>query len=215
MIKAIIFDFDGVLVESTQIKTSAFKEIFRSEGPVVEDAVAAYHEANPGVPRLDKFRKIYCEILRRPVAESELLKLCDRFKSLVFEKVKEAPYVAGVEEFIRNNKNKYSFYVASAAPQAEITEIIYARGMAVWFDSVYGFPVLKSEAIRKILAGAVLKQKEVIFVGDALTDMTAAVSAGLYFVARIVNGGADFKEFHFPKIKDLTALEGVISRDFL
>ena len=42
MIKAIIFDFDGVLVESTQIKTEAFRNLF-SKWPDKVDEMVRYH----------------------------------------------------------------------------------------------------------------------------------------------------------------------------
>ena len=37
-IKCIIFDMDGVLLESVKVKTEAFAEIFRPHGPEVEKA---------------------------------------------------------------------------------------------------------------------------------------------------------------------------------
>jgi len=46
MIKAIIFDFDGVLVESVDIKTKAFAGLFEHEGDSIVRRVVAYHIKN-------------------------------------------------------------------------------------------------------------------------------------------------------------------------
>ena len=210
MIRAIIFDFDGVLVESVQIKTEAFREMFRAEGAVVEAAVVAYHEVNAGVPRLKKFQKIYSEILHKPISENELSGLCSKFEKLVKMKVIAAPYVRGAKEFVQRNKDKYAFFVASAAPQKEIQEIIYVRGMGMWFTAIYGFPTSKQEAIRHVMNDYGLTRSELVFVGDARADLETASSTGLRFVARLREGGEDFKDVPVLKIKDITSLENAI-----
>ena len=58
MIKAIIFDFDGVLVESLDIKTRAFAKLFGPEGPDMAKRVVDYHLQNGGVSRYEKFTDI-------------------------------------------------------------------------------------------------------------------------------------------------------------
>ena len=50
MIKAIIFDFDGVLVESAEIKTKAFEMLF-SDYPDTIDDIVQYHKKNMGISR--------------------------------------------------------------------------------------------------------------------------------------------------------------------
>src|SRR5690606_22889470 len=42
---AVIFDFDGVILESVKVKTDAFKELF-SDYPEHLEAIVAYHENN-------------------------------------------------------------------------------------------------------------------------------------------------------------------------
>ena len=58
-LKAIFFDFDGVLVESVDIKTRAFSKLFEREGEDVVKKVIDYHIDNGGVSRYEKFRYIY------------------------------------------------------------------------------------------------------------------------------------------------------------
>ena len=47
--RAIIFDFDGVIVESEEIKTRAFISMYRGYGPAVVEAAVAHHRANGGI----------------------------------------------------------------------------------------------------------------------------------------------------------------------
>ena len=58
MIKAIIFDFDGVLIESAAIKTEAFREVFSKWQDKV-DEIVTYHNKNMGISRFVKFKYFY------------------------------------------------------------------------------------------------------------------------------------------------------------
>src|SRR3989339_1196405 len=129
MIKVIIFDFDGVLVESVDIKTEAFRQLFKDHGKAVEDAVVRYHELNTGVPRREKFRYIYQSILEQKADEAVLNHMCSEFGGLVKKKVTAAPYVHGAASFLEDNVSRYTMFIASAAPQAELEEIISERVM--------------------------------------------------------------------------------------
>ena len=63
-IDAIFFDFDGVILESVDIKGWAFGKLFESY-PEHVDEIVAFHFANGGMSRFDKFRYIYKNILNK------------------------------------------------------------------------------------------------------------------------------------------------------
>lgn len=62
MIKAIIFDFDGVIIESAEIKTDAFRTLFAGYPDMLPEIIA-HHQKNSGISRYKKFRYIYEKIL--------------------------------------------------------------------------------------------------------------------------------------------------------
>ncbi|MDD1661933.1 MAG: HAD family hydrolase, partial [Methanomicrobiales archaeon] len=66
MIASLLLDFDGVILESVEVKTRAFRELF-SFRPDHVGEIVAYHMRNTGVSRFDKFRHIYREILKEPL----------------------------------------------------------------------------------------------------------------------------------------------------
>ena len=95
MIRAIAFDFDGVLVESVDVKTRAYAYLFKEYGQDVVSKVVDYHMGNGGTSRFVKLRTIYDKILKKPLSESKLDSLSEQFskikviKSLFFNLLKE------------------------------------------------------------------------------------------------------------------------------
>jgi HAD superfamily hydrolase (TIGR01549 family) len=185
VIKAVIFDFDGVLAESVNIKTEAFRSLFEPEGPDIAKEVVAYHLENAGVSRFEKFRYIYKEILKRPLGDEEFESLCRRFEKLVLDAVIAAPEVGGATECLRGLYGKARLFIVSGTPQEEIRLIAKVREMEHYFEGIYGSPQTKTELVNIILRERGLIPDEVVFVGDAMTDYRAAMETGTGFIARM------------------------------
>ena len=185
MIKAIIFDFDGVIVESVNIKLDAFAYMYRAHGNDVVDKVVTHHLANGGMSRFDKFRLYHKEYLGQDLAGNELSQLADEFSHLVVDKVVAAPYVRGAFELLSKYHNIYDFYVSTGTPEAEIVRILEAKQLIGFFRGVYGSPEKKSEHASRILRNGHYRRNEVVFVGNSLSDRDAARENNIPFIVRL------------------------------
>ena len=106
-IRAIAFDFDGVLVESVDIKTGAYALLFKEEDDESVRQIVDFHLKKGGISRFEKIRKIYNDILHRPLSETHYRELCTQFSNLVVEEVVVAPWVNGAKEFLIQNEKRY------------------------------------------------------------------------------------------------------------
>ena len=211
-IKAIIFDFDGVLVESVDVKTRAFARIFEDEGVDVVQKVIKFHLKNGGMSRVHKFKYYYEDILKRSLSEKKLEELTDTFSGLVIDEVINSPYVKGAREFLEKYHRAIDFYVASGTPEEELREIVRRRGMVEFFKDVFGFPRQKDEIARKIIEQNGYDLNEVVFIGDSITDLMGANGSGIRFIGRISDSGDDiFAGKGVKAIKDLNDLEEIIN----
>jgi len=86
MIRAVIFDVDGVLIESAEIKTRAFEQLFAGYPDKVKEIVD-YHNKNAGLSRYVKFRYFYEKILGQKLSDQEEAELGERFSRIVLEQV--------------------------------------------------------------------------------------------------------------------------------
>lgn len=212
MIKAVVFDFDGVITESADIKTQAFAKLFQYEAQSAVGKIVKYHLRHAGVSRFDKFAYIYKYILHRKLTEAEFKKLCKQFSRLVMNEVIDAPFVKGAQEFLNRYNKQYKFFVISATPHSEIKSIIKKRGIARYFKAVYGAPNKKADLVRRIIRDNDLACRELFYIGDALSDFEAAEANSIEFVARINKNVHLFKGKNIRfKIKDLKKLKSIIN----
>jgi HAD superfamily hydrolase (TIGR01549 family) len=204
--RALIFDFDGVIVESEHIKTRAFQTLYGEHGPEVVAAVVAHHEANGGISRRKKIRHCHETLLGTDLDGAKLETLCQRFSALVEDEVVGCDWVPGARELLASQFARRPLFVVSGTPQDELTRIVERRGLAPWFTEVHGSPPEKATTIRSILARHDLDPRTVLFVGDAAADWRAARETGVRFIGRL----ADPERSPFPPgtpvISDLTQL---------
>ena len=57
--KTIIWDLDGTLIDSNEIKTDGFRILFSEHENHMIEALIDYHEENGGVSRYDKIKFFY------------------------------------------------------------------------------------------------------------------------------------------------------------
>lgn len=183
-VRAVVFDFDGVIVESGDIKTEAFLELFAAY-PEHLPAIKRHHLDHLGISRFKKFAWIYENVLHEPYDTGEKIRLGDRFSAIVFQKVCETPFVPGAREALEAlARAGVHLVVASGTPQDELDRIVDARGLRPFFAEVHGSPTEKATAVAAALKRWALAPDEVLFIGDGTTDHEAATRSGVRFLAR-------------------------------
>lgn len=178
---AVFFDFDGVLVDSVPLKTSAYQEIFRSFGERAVELITTFHRAHGGVDRYRKIAHVLQE-LGEPGDEASVNALAERFSFLVKDKVIAQPLVEGMDVLLETlNKAGVRCFVVSGTPEAELRDIVQARSMGRYFVRVCGSPATKVEILRSLARDFDLRPDRCIFLGDARTDFEAAQEYGCFF----------------------------------
>ncbi len=189
-IAACFFDFDGVILDSLGIKTTAFERLFRPYGAQVLEAVLQHHREHGGISRIDKIRFAHEHIVGSPLSEEELVAWGARFSELVADEVVAADWIPGAREFLENEHENIPLFVISGTPEIELQQVIKQRRMADYFREMRGSPTKKPDHIRDLLGSYRLNPDCCVFVGDALTDYYAARETGLLFVG--IQGEIEF-----------------------
>ncbi len=181
-IRSIVFDFDGTLIDSNQLKYDAYFKLFPAEdrhARIIRDVLSESFEQTRYV--------ILEEILRRFGVENqtyiskEVNKLAGQYNNIVVAGAKTCPEKAGAEDALKKFAPMYRLYVNSTTPDASLKEIIRFKKWDGYFRGVFGYPHEKPETLLRIMALEKLRSDQVLVVGDGESDRKSAAENGCPF----------------------------------
>lgn len=207
MLKCLVFDCDGVLLDSVSVKTRAFARIAEPYGEEARDRFVMYHMTHGGVSRYRKFEWLFREILGREITAEESARLGADFAAFALDEVRRCPMIPGAMELLESRRGRMPMYVCSGTPQEELELVLAERGLRPFFADVLGTPPAKAELLIRIVGMAGVLPEEVLMVGDAGTDRQAAEAAGTLFYGV----GPEMRGNDIPWGADLTGLDAWIS----
>ena len=119
--RLLVFDFDGVLADSVEVKAEAFAEIYKPYGSEVVKKIVRHHRKNGGVSRFDKFKHYHKTFLQQEIGQEDVDELAKSFSRIVVDKVIASPEITNAGSFIKQFcKNGTVSVINSATPTKEI-----------------------------------------------------------------------------------------------
>ncbi|SFO72993.1 Phosphoglycolate phosphatase, HAD superfamily [Ectopseudomonas composti] len=177
----LIFDCDGVLLDSNAVKTRAFGEVTERYGMEISSAFVDYHVRNGGVSRYQKFRYLFSDLLRRQPHVQEAEQLLQAYADKVREGLLTCAVADGLAE-LREVTAPSGWLVASGGDQQELRQIFQMRELTAYFDhGIHGSPAPKNQILQDALSIGKI-QLPALFIGDSRFDHVCAKQAGLDFV---------------------------------
>lgn len=191
--KTLVFDCDGVILNSNKIKTEAFYQSALAYGELAAQALVEYHVANGGVSRYKKFTYFLDEIV--PIFATNIFgpsleALLANYAEIVLQGLLTCEVAEGLEE-LRSKTSDAKWLIVSGGDQAELRYVFNKRGLAKYFDGgIFGSPDTKDQILeREISKGNV--QQSALFLGDSKYDYLASKNAGLDFI--FISGWSEFE----------------------
>lgn len=178
----LIFDCDGVVLNSNGLKTQAFYETVVDFGRDAAEELVEYHKANGGVSRFKKFAYFLTDI----AAVSDDFPTLDELVNTYADKVRQGLRESQVEPYLQaikhacNNSSKW--LIVSGGAQDELRWVFQEKGLQELFDGgIFGSPDLKEEILaREINCGNIVEPA--LFIGDSKYDYLAAKKNDIDFV---------------------------------
>jgi len=182
MIKNILFDFDGVIIDSMPVREYGFRKIFEEFDSDLVDKLIEYHELNGGLSRFVKIRYFYEELLDQEIDEALILEYANNFSVIMKDELTNKKYlIKQTVEFITQHTQEYNLHIVSGSEQKELRYLCEELGLSQYFDSIHGSPTPKNTLVKDLLAKHNYTIHETILIGDSINDYEAAVINNIDF----------------------------------
>ena len=180
--KTIVFDCDGVVLDSNVVKTEAYFRTAKNLGATDAQAQALvdYHVKLGGISRYHKFDWYLREVLQQPVTEAAVQKLLDSFSQELEVGLMQCDLAKGL--FDLRKKTESNWLILSGGDQQEIRDLFANRKIAHMFNGgLFGSPDNKDLVLAREMANDNISQPA-LFLGDSKYDFEVATRAGLDFI---------------------------------
>jgi len=194
-VKAVLFDWDGTLVDSLPVKVHNTGRLFQQAYGLHPDKVEASYRKHSGVPRRQLFDAILDECGLAGMDEATFQRMSSEFSGMN----REALTNPGMDGVVRPGSRETlgrllelgcRLFVSSAADGAEVRFLADQLGLGGYFDRSGG-EVLGSHSgfgkgrghVEYICKEYHLKPHALLFIGDDLADIRLGKEAGVYTVS--------------------------------
>ncbi len=182
-VKNMIFDFDGVIIDSMHIRTEGFREIFSNYDDEVVNKLIKYHLYNAGLSRFHKIKYFYNELLNKQVSDEEIQIYADKFTNIMRLKLTSKDIlIKDTIDFIKRNYNTYNFHIASGSEENELKFLCNKLDIDKYFKSIKGSPIHKNDLVRNIINDNNYSKELTVMIGDSINDYEAATVNGIKFL---------------------------------
>ncbi len=182
MIKTIFWDFDGVLINSNEIRDQGFIITLKEYPDWQVDQLMAFHHQNGGLSRYVKFKYFFENIRMETVEQGRIDELASAF-SKIMRGLLVNPDLLIKENmhFIERNYDDFNMHIVSGSDGNELKYLCEEMDILKYFKSVHGSPTPKTQLVAELIAKNNYNKNECILIGDSINDYEAANDNNIFF----------------------------------
>lgn len=173
--KTILWDFDGVIMDSMPIRDKGFIEVLKDYPSEQVNRLIDYHQENGGLSRYVKFRYFFEIIRQESITEEQVLELAKKFSEIMLKLLcDEKLLIADSVRFITQNSERYEMHIVSGSDGKELNLICQTLGLNKFFKTINGSPTPKNNLVASVLSDFQYNPQETVIIGDSKNDYDAA-----------------------------------------
>ena len=184
MIKTILWDFDGVILNSNKVRDKGFEMVLSGFPKDEVDKLLRFHRKNGGLSRYVKFRHFFEVIKGKEISEEEINDWASKFSDIMLSSLKDKTLlIPETNNFIKENYQNYQMHIVSGSDQTELRELCKSLEIEHFFKSIHGSPTPKNDLVKMLIDKHNYNPTNGILIGDSINDFEAAKVNDLHFQA--------------------------------
>ena len=182
--KNIIWDFDGVIIDSSEIRIFAFREMLKDYPQDKVNKLIDFHKTNDGLSRYVKIDYFFSDIIYQSIDDKKRDSLLKEFGEICSQKlVNKKLLINDTLNFIVNNHSKINFHIASGSDNDELNNLCRSLELTSFFITINGSPEVQKNIVGRIILENNYILEETCLIGDSINDYDAAVFNKIQFFA--------------------------------
>lgn len=215
---SVVFDCDGVILDSNRLKAEAFFLAAEPYGRQEAQELVRFNAANGGISRVRKFEHFLTQIAKTEAEPLRMSELLTAYASHVQAGLMTCAIAQGLTR-LRAHLADARWHVVSGGDQTEIRSVFARRDLAQFFDGgIFGGPESKKDIVARELATKNIL-RPAVFLGDSKYDYAVAREFDFEFV--FVSGWTEFSDWrtfqareNFGFVSSLEELLAVAAGEF-
>ncbi|MBT6170073.1 MAG: HAD family hydrolase [Flavobacteriaceae bacterium] len=180
--KNIIWDFDGVIIDSSEIRVFAFRQMLNDYPPNMVDKLIDFHKKNDGLSRYVKIDYFFSNIINQSLDNQKRNNLLKEYGAICSKKLDDKQLlIKETIKFITSNCNYKNFHIASGSDNNELNNLCLSLDIISFFNSINGSPEAKKDIVKRIIIENQYINKETCLIGDSINDYDAAIFNQIQF----------------------------------
>jgi phosphoglycolate phosphatase-like HAD superfamily hydrolase len=179
-LKVIVFDFDGTLIDSNQLKYDAYYKLFPLDDfhkRIITEVLSVILEKSRYVILKEIVRRVNCLVVNEDELDNRVQELAIKYNDIVVDGAKHCKEKPGAEEALESLSKRYKLYLSSTTPETSLKEIVKHRKWEDFFCGIFGYPNDKASVLFDIIERESIIPDELLVVGDGKSDKDSANSA--------------------------------------
>lgn len=183
MIKNILWDFDGVILDSMPVRDEGFSFIFNNYPSDLVAKLLSFHRENGGLSRFVKIKYFYNQILQKPITQEKIDDYASKFSEIMLAKLANRELlIEDSVRFIKKNSRNFNFHIVSGSEQKELRQLAKSLNIENYFLTINGSPTPKKDLVSSILKEHNYRKPETCLIGDSINDYDAAAVNEIQFI---------------------------------
>jgi len=200
-----VFDFDGVIIDSMNVKVDEYKILFSqfTKDESILNEIADIYKNSIGIPREITLKKVFNEVLDQNISDQEVENLSQFYSKAIFSRLETIKPLNGFLDYLTLHK-EVNKHIISGAPHSDIAYLTNKLKLSKHFKSIKGGPLEKKDALIGFKNQEKVKEQEIVYFGDQKNDYNAAKAAEVQFIG--INASHDLLNMQCRVFSDFQEL---------